>query len=179
MRPAAESNQKRIERFERACRERGLSVTVKRRAVLEMILERRDHPTAEEVYGDIRSRLPTVSRTTVYRILSTLVRLGSIAKVCHPGSAARFEPRLEPHDHLVCTHCERIIDIERKPLDEVEWPDVRRQGFEIRGCEVHFRGLCRECRRRLTRAPERGRRGGGVRARAQARRPDRQGGAES
>src|SRR5690606_34308177 len=85
---AGETKRNRIEHFERICRERRLPVTVQRRTIFEMILDREDHPTADQVYDQVRRRLPSISRTTVYRILDNLVELGLITKICHPGSAA-------------------------------------------------------------------------------------------
>jgi len=142
-----EARRTRIEQFERACRECRLPVTPQRRAVLAEILGHTDHPTADQIYDALKERLPGLSRTTVYRILGTLVELGIITKICHPGSAARFDPRIEQHHHLVCMRCESIIDLEAGHLNKVTWPDVRGLGFEIRDYHIHFRGVCAACRR--------------------------------
>jgi Fur family transcriptional regulator, peroxide stress response regulator len=141
------SENQRIEQFERACRERGWPVTAQRRTILDNILDREDHPTADQVYDQVRKLLPTISRTTVYRILDGFVELGIITKICHPGSAARFDPKIHQHHHLVCLCCNNIIDLEEKRLNKVLWPDVRRYGFEIRDYHIHFRGICAACRR--------------------------------
>lgn len=145
----AESKPKRIERFAQACRARGLPVTTQRRTVLEMILDREDHPTAEQVYEQVRVRIPSLSRTSVYRILDTLVRFGIINKICHPGSATRFDPKIRQHHHLICMHCEKVLDIEEQQLDKITWPDVRGCGFTIRDYHIHFRGLCADCADKL------------------------------
>ena len=142
-----EPKQKRIEQFERVCRERGLPITTQRKTIFEMVLDRTDHPTADQVYDQVRGRIHTISRTTVYRILNTLVELGLITKICHHGSAARFDPRIHQHHHLVCLRCENIIDLDEKRLNDVAWPDVRGYGFEIRDYQIHFRGVCAACRR--------------------------------
>jgi len=144
MRPAPD--QQRIEHFERTCRARRLPVTIQRRTVFEAIVDRHDHPTADQIYAQIRGRLPGISRATVYRILDTFVELGLITRICHLGSAARFDPKIHQHHHLVCMECERIIDVEDARMDRVPWPDVGACGFEIRDCHVHFRGLCADCR---------------------------------
>lgn len=145
---SGESKQRRIEHFVAACRRHGLPVTTQRRAVLEEILGRADHPTADQIYDTLKVRLHGLSRTTVYRILETLVALKLVVKICHPGSAARFDPRMRRHDHLVCSECERIIDIQDPRLDGVPWPDVRRFGFEITEYHIHFRGRCADCIRK-------------------------------
>jgi Fur family peroxide stress response transcriptional regulator len=141
-----ESKQDRMGQFERVCREHGLPVTTQRKTIFEMIVGRKDHPTADQVYGQVRRRIHTISRTTVYRILDTFVALGLITKICHHGSAARFDPRIHQHHHLVCLHCESVIDLDEKRLNDVAWPDVRGHGFEIRDYHIHFRGVCAACR---------------------------------
>jgi Fur family peroxide stress response transcriptional regulator len=145
MKPIAAN--KRMEQFERICKSLGLSLTTQRRIIFETVCMKEDHPTADHIYDDIRCRLPGISRTTVYRILDTLVQTGMITKICHPGSAARFDPKIHQHHHLVCMHCERITDIESAPLDKVPLPNVQEFGFEINSYHIHFRGICAECRR--------------------------------
>ncbi len=134
--------------LEAACRSEGIPVTVQRRAIYELIAGRTDHPTADQVWDSARTRLPDVSRTTVYRVLDTFVRLGLVVKTPHLGSAVRFDPRTERHHHLVCTACDRVVDVESKRLDGVSLPDGATHGFEIEDFSVHMRGLCAACRRR-------------------------------
>jgi Fur family transcriptional regulator, peroxide stress response regulator len=93
--------QQRIDRFVAAHRESRLPITTQRRAVFDAILDRHDHPTAEQVYRAVRDELPQISRMTVRRILGTFVSLGLVVKTCHPGSSARFDPKLHQHHHLV------------------------------------------------------------------------------
>jgi Fur family peroxide stress response transcriptional regulator len=133
--------------LEAACRATGLPVTVQRRAIFELLSGRTDHPTADQVWEAARTRLPGVSRTTVYRVLDTFVRLGLVVKTPHLGSAVRFDPRTERHHHLVCTSCERVLDLESARLDALVLPDAARHGFEIEDFSVHMRGLCAACRR--------------------------------
>ena len=138
--------QSRLERFASICREHGLSVTVQRRMILQAVLERADHPTADQVYELVKNRLPGLSRTTVYRVLETLVSYGVITKVCHPGAAVRFDPKVHRHHHLVCAHCHGIADYEDERLNELELPRIRPKGFEIQDFYIHFRGVCAACR---------------------------------
>jgi Fur family peroxide stress response transcriptional regulator len=134
--------------FFAAHRENGLPVTTQRRAVFEAILDRTDHPTAEQLYRAVRGQLPQISRMTVHRILATFVSLGLVAQTCHPGSAARFDPKLRQHHHLVCLVCGRIIDVEDPRLNHIPWPKVNPRKFQIEGYHVHFRGSCARCRQK-------------------------------
>jgi Fur family peroxide stress response transcriptional regulator len=134
--------------LEAACRQHGLPLTVQRRVILEALAGRDDHPTADEIWEAVRVRLPEVSRTTVYRVLEALVRLGLAVRICSPGTGARFEPRTHRHDHLVCVECELVMDVEAPTLNTLPLPDVRKHAFEIHDFSTHFRGLCANCRRR-------------------------------
>ena len=134
-----------MDRFFAAHRESGLPVTTQRRAVFEAILDRTDHPTAEQLYRAVRGQLPQVSRMTVHRILATFVSLGLVVKTCHPGSATRFDPKLRQHHHLVCLDCGRIIDVEDPRLNRIPWPKVKSYEFQIQDYNVHFRGRCGHC----------------------------------
>jgi len=145
---ASGSRSAQIESFERISRQHGLPVTMQRRTVFEILSGRKDHPTADQVYDEARPRLAGISRTTVYRILDAFVQHGLVKKICHPGPAVRFDPKVRRHDHLVCMHCEKVIDIEDSGLADLPWPDVRGHGFEIRDYHVHFLGVCAECRKR-------------------------------
>jgi Fur family peroxide stress response transcriptional regulator len=148
----SELRQQRLSAFERRCREEGLPVTVQRRTILEAVLDRDDHPTADHIYENVRHRIPGVSRTTVYRVVSTLVRLGAITKACHPGGVARFDANTQQHHHLVCLHCDKVVDIHDKNLDALRLPDIRRFGFEIADFRVQLRGICRDCRKKAAEA---------------------------
>jgi Fur family peroxide stress response transcriptional regulator len=154
-----------LKQFEAACRARGLAVTVQRRRILELLLGRTDHPTADEVYAEVQEHLPGVSRTTVYRVLDTLVELGVITKAASPGAAVRFDPTTRRHHHLVCLHCDRLIDLADDALDvAIRLPKRAGPAFEIQDYSVHFTGVCAACRRK------RGSKAAALRARGHGRR---------
>ena len=140
----------RLERFEALCRQRGLALTVQRREILKAMLQRDDHPTAEQVYDSLKDRMAGLSRTTVYRVLETLVGLGMIRRLHHPGSNARFDGRTGRHHHLVCRGCHRVIDVASRGLDDLRLPPSKRHGFQIEDYTVHFMGICAECRQKTT-----------------------------
>jgi len=135
----------RIELFRRLCRNRGERCTVQRRVILETVLDLDNHPSADQIYEAVASRLPGVARTTVYRTLEHLARMGIITKACHPGRVARFDPRLELHHHLVCLQCNEFIDFEDDTLNKLSIPDTSAHGFQVNDYRVQLRGICRTC----------------------------------
>ena len=132
-------------RWEALCRERGLPLTVQRRAVLETLLARRDHPTAEQIHAAVAERLRGISRATVYRILEVLVRAGVVRKVWHAAAGARFEIAARRHHHLVCVACDTVKDFEDPGLEDLEPSLGRRFGFRLMDYSIQFLGLCRDC----------------------------------
>ena len=136
----------RIEQARQACRQQGIPFTIQRRRVLEAALDLDSHPAADRVHARVAARHPGISRATVYRTLETLVRLGAITKLCHPGRALRYDSRTEMHHHLVCLRCDRVVDILDERLDSLPVPDTSKYGFRVADFRVQLRGVCRRCR---------------------------------
>ncbi|MGH7844128.1 MAG: Fur family transcriptional regulator [Candidatus Binatia bacterium] len=138
---------KKLEELESACRRNGLPVTVQRRVILEALVERDDHPTVDQLFADVKNRIPGVSRTTVYRVLETLVQLGVSRKTNHFEATARFDANTDHHHHLICRSCNKISDLEDRSLDQFRLPEIRRSGFKVTDYSVYFEGLCPECQK--------------------------------
>jgi len=135
-----------IEEVARACRDQGMALTVQRRTILEELLARRDHPSADMIFDAVKSRVPGLSRTTVYRVLDTLVRLGAARKVAHDGAVVRFDPNTERHHHLVCERCAGMVDLPRGMVGDIPLPDLKASGFTIKDFSVNYSGICDGCR---------------------------------
>jgi Fur family peroxide stress response transcriptional regulator len=144
--PRARTAPPRAPDFEAEFRRRGLALTIQRRAVFEALAGRRDHPTADQVWDGLRERLPGLSRTTVYRVLDTLVEAGLARRVHHAGAAVRFDPMIGRHHHLVCEKCGQLSDVDDQAVAQVPLPDLGRTGFRIRDYSISFTGLCSSCR---------------------------------
>ena len=138
--------------FEEMCRQSGFPLTVQRRVILECILQRHDHPTADQVHEEVRARVPEISRTTVYRTLEALVQMGAIRRAHHLGAASRFDPNTGHHHHLVCVRCNAVVDFEDPRLDQLPVPEQARTSFQIIDYSVHYAGLCVTCQQVENRA---------------------------
>ena len=111
----------------------------------------RSSPCAATTRAPTRSttpcaRLPGLSRTTVYRVLDTLVDQGFARKVQHTGAVVRFDAMTERHHHLVCERCGRLVDLDDASVPSLPLPDVRGTGFRVRDYSISFTGLCKNCR---------------------------------
>ncbi|MEI8356536.1 MAG: transcriptional repressor [Deltaproteobacteria bacterium] len=132
--------------FESICRERGLALTIQRRAILAELAGRRDHPTPDQIYDAIKERLEGVSRTTVYRALETFVCIGIARKISNPEAKARYDADTSRHHHLTCLHCGIVLDIHDGDLNKLKLPNESERGFEVIDYSVAFTGFCGHCR---------------------------------
>lgn len=142
----------KVAHLEALCRDRGIPFTIQRRVIMENLAGRTDHPTADQVYEGVRDRLPGIARTTVYRVLETLVGLGVAVRISNPEAKARFDADCGRHHHVHCLSCGRVADLHRAALNDLPMPDGTPYGFEIFDYSVSFAGICASCRKAGTRA---------------------------
>jgi Fe2+ or Zn2+ uptake regulation protein len=100
------------------------------------------HPTAAMVYEHVHRDHPTISRSTVYRVLSRMAEEGKILRLDLAGGDSRYDGRLQPHSHVRCRLCGAVADL---PAVRVERPSDS-GGFLLEDCAVVYRGLCAGCR---------------------------------
>ena len=132
--------------FSDRCRAAGLVTTFHRQTVYETLLEQEDHPTADAIFDAVKTKLPQISRSSVFRILETLTTAGLIARVMHPGSVARYDGVADGHTHLICTCCGAMSDWHELRFDHDKLPGVAPDGFRIDGVALCCYGLCKKCR---------------------------------
>ena len=118
-----------------------------REAIKANLRQRRDHPTADMVYADIRAQYPRVSLGTVYRNLALLTEQGEIRKLPSDEGADRYDGNLEAHNHFVCRECGAIFDI--PPVDSKTLQKAAGKAVDgvIEESRVSFIGLCATCAR--------------------------------
>ena len=131
--------------FETRCREAGLRVTPQRSEIFREMARSDAHPGAETLHASLKKRMPGISLDTVYRTLTTLERHGIITRVQVASSHSRFDARVEPHHHFVCTECGTIRDFASPKLDAYRVPEAVRKWGRIRQCRMEVRGVCLAC----------------------------------
>lgn len=119
-----------------------------RAAILSFLKSRKDHPTAEFVYSNVKEEFPNISLGTVYRNLNQLAEAGMIAK--HSFGVLgidHFDYDTRPHQHFVCSHCSAVIDLPMDGRDFSSIDDEASKGFDglILGHRLYFCGICKSC----------------------------------
>lgn len=134
------------------CREAGLHLTPQRLFIYRALASAADHPSPEMLFQRVRTSLPSISLATVYKTLDTLESLGAVREVARLGESKRYEARVEPHHHLICTACRGVVDWEGPdaaallPADSIE-------GFDVRAVCLQVLGVCGRCRAGEDRQP--------------------------
>jgi Fe2+ or Zn2+ uptake regulation protein len=127
--------------------ERGQRVTPQRLVINRALHDLNRHVTAEEVMESVADRLPNVSLPTVYSTLELFEDLGLVRRLGVQQGAVLYDPRPEPHDHMVCDRCGKIEDLDGGVKLTGALERARRGGFAPRRAEVRINGLCADCAR--------------------------------
>lgn len=119
----------------------GFRFTPQRQHVYAVLLAKRDHPTAEEVFIRAKRQMPDISMATVYNCLDALVQCGLARQVTVERGAARFCPNMQEHSHFYCDGCSGVFDIGLPEGATLELPT----GFEAKRIDVTIHGRCPAC----------------------------------
>src|SRR5580692_2100846 len=98
--------------FSRRLTTNGFRFTPQRRCVYDVLLHKRDHPTADEVFIRAKRAMPEISHATVYNCLDALVKCGLVRLVQIDRGATRFCPNMHEHCHFYCDACDRVYDVD-------------------------------------------------------------------
>lgn len=137
----------KIDTFKVKCREAGLKITPQRIAVYKVLIESKEHPSAEVVFRKVKEIFPNISLDTVNRTLLTLAEIGTAFIVEGSGDVKRFDGNLKTHQHFKCIKCKKIIDFHHKPFDNIPIPKSISKKFTVLKKTVYLEGICNSCRR--------------------------------
>ena len=114
-----------------------LKYSRQREAILEALVLRHDHPTADTLYRALREEMPHISLGTVYRNLNLLTELGKIRKIRSDGGIE--------HYHLVCRCCGKVLDLPMKAIRDLDLLAAEGGVGTVEGHALVFYGRCAEC----------------------------------
>lgn len=134
--------------YESAVGHGDLRDTPQRRQVYDQLLERRDHPTATEVFMRAKQTMPSISLATVYNSLETLVSCGLVKQVHVDREPTRYCPNLDEHGHFICNACGQVFDVDLASGHKMGGNWNLPRGFTVTSYEVSLRGICPDCNKR-------------------------------
>ncbi len=115
----------------------GLKITPQRVEILRFLQNNRIHPTAQQIYEHVLSKVGSVSFTTVYNTLHTLEEMGQIKKISINDTTTIYDIDTSDHGHFVCTICGNVYDITYKVMVNVPGKTQR--------TELIVYGICSQC----------------------------------
>ena len=122
-----------------------MNYSKQRETILNFLKNNHTHPSADEVFQEIRPLLPNVSLATVYRNLNLLVELGEIRKIESLDGTARFDFNVKEHYHFVCTNCNKVYDVPAEVVSGLDQKAELLTGFKIEKHDISFKGICCNC----------------------------------
>ena len=138
--------QTRYEELITILKEQDYRLTPQRVELVRLIASSEGHPSAHQLYLKVKNDFPTMSQATVYKTLALLKEMGQVQEIDLRDDSHYDGNRPEPHPHLVCIKCNKIVDGELN----LEHSAIRRlekdSGFRIVRPQITFYGLCPECR---------------------------------
>ncbi len=120
--------------------------TEQKSVILKVLQTHKDHPTADQIYTEVRETLPKISLGTVYRNLEKLSNNGVILRLELGGGQKRFDPNPVDHTHFRCISCSAVEDVAGEL--EIKLPPINNSGENKRtilGTTVEYYGYCEKC----------------------------------
>jgi len=135
---------RKIEELVKLFKGKELKITPQRLSIFKILESNTSHPSAENIFHEIRQIYPTISFTTVYKTLEVLESLGEILKITIDGSRKYYDPNTAPHHHTICSRCNMIADVNDE-FDMPRLPGEILDKFIPSNYHISFYGNCKEC----------------------------------
>lgn len=126
--------------------ESGYRVTVKNRAIIEIILDSRQALDPITLFDMARQEIPGIGLVTVYRTLQKLEELGLVERLHHPNGCHMVLRATRGHEHLLlCSKCGQVEYFSGDNLDHLFEKIARQSGFSINSHWLQLFGVCPAC----------------------------------
>lgn len=122
-----------------------LKYSRQRQVIKDFLMTRKDHPTADMVYMNVKHEYPNISLGTVYRNLSLLADLGEIRRLRLGDGVDHFDADTSRHYHVICTECGSVADLKTHGIDEMVDMSILNYDGKIQGHVTYFYGVCADC----------------------------------
>lgn len=132
----------------------GYKVTRQREIIFEALKENSgSHLSPEELHDIVIKKDSDIGIATVYRTLQLLDELKIVYKINFNDNRYRYEISSEDethhHHHLICTNCNKVIEVKRDLLEHAENIISKEYNFQIKDHSLKFYGICSECQEEM------------------------------
>ena len=138
--------QTRFDQLMNKLRQQGLRLTPQRVALLRLLANGEGHPSASQLYDQLKAQFPTTGLGTIYKTLNLLKDLDEVLELGFSGDHNRYDgQKPDPHPHLICIRCREIIDPDASLTQSLIEEMTRQSGYEIVSHRLDFYGICPDC----------------------------------
>ena len=127
-------------------RENGLKLTTQRLVICDLIFSRKDHPTAEQIYQNVKKKYPMISLGTIYKTLHLLKELGLIQELGFNEGSIRYDPDMELHINMICSECGKIHDYKCDKVKEMWNVIISDLKVKPKGQRIDIYYECEDCK---------------------------------
>lgn len=104
------------------------------------------HPSAEELYMELKPENPNLSLATVYRNLNKLAESGQIKKIEGLSGQVHYDHNVCEHFHIICVNCNRIADLPSELANSAKTILEKENDFKVLSYDIVVKGLCSKCK---------------------------------
>lgn len=104
------------------------------------------HPSAEELYMNLKPQNQNLSLATVYRNLNQLAECGEIKRIDGLSGQVHYDHNTSEHFHIICIGCGKIMDLPKEMSQSLKEILNRQDEFEILSYDILVKGLCKQCK---------------------------------
>ncbi len=128
----------------------GFRSTPQRLAIMHVLDDVKEHISPVEIVDEVKTRIPGINDSTVYRTLDLLVREGLVLET-HLGSGQIvYEVAHSNHHHLLCRKCGSEELVQGEELVDLYAHFERHTGYKIDSVHMTFFGLCPDCQKKVS-----------------------------
>jgi Fur family peroxide stress response transcriptional regulator len=133
------------QQFIKKLHSKGYKVTPQRLAICKLLLSSKDHPSADQIYQEVKKQYPTISLATVYFTLDLLKDLGLVQELGFSDRSSRYDPNTSPHINVICPKCGKIYDYETASAKKLWSQIVAEMSFTPLRQRLDIYTLCNKC----------------------------------
>jgi Fur family peroxide stress response transcriptional regulator len=128
--------------------ENGIRPMNKRVKIMNYMVSKRNHPTADMIYLELVNEIAGLSKTTVYNTLNLFVQEKIARALNIDSNELRYDADISQHGHFKCNECGEVYDFS---LNKEMLQDLRLKNFLLDDYQFSIKGTCSICnKQRIT-----------------------------
>jgi len=121
--------------------ENGINPSYQRVKIIEYLLKKRNHPTIDMIFRDLKKEMPRLSKTTIYNTLKLFIEKNIVKPLTIEDNILRYDAETNLHGHFKCNKCGTIVDVN---LNSKNIDTHVLKNFTITEQHFYFQGNCKK-----------------------------------